>query len=287
MTFASRRLPPVAASSMPENPVIQPLSGTIGAVVSGVQLNALTPQLLSFIKQALSDHLVLFFRNQRLDPSMLRVVAAKFGKPIPYPFVAGLEDLPEVIEVVKQPKEMTNFGGVWHSDTAYLPTPAMGALLYADTVPEAGGDTIFTNMHEVLNSLSPGLRDLLSRLTAVNDADSAAIAETRPNQQKKGCKAEHPVIRIHPETGKSLLYVNRAHTTRFSGMSVKESAPLLGYLFDQIEQPEFSCRFSWQPGSLAFWDNRACQHYPLNDYQGQYRRMLRVSLAGDKPIAGA
>ncbi len=118
---------------------------------------------------------------------------------------------------------------------------------------------------------------------AINDADNEAIRATRPGSINKGLHATHPVVRTHPVTKRPLLYINKAHTTRFAGMSERESAPILDFLFERIMQPEFSCRFQWQRGSLAFWDNRACQHYPLNDYQGELRKMLRVSLAGDKP----
>ena len=159
----------------------------------------------------------------------------------------------------------------------------MGALLYGVDIPPQGGDTMFTNMYDVFDSLSAGMKSFLGQQTAINDADNSAIRATRPGTGYKGLQATHPVVRTHPVTKRPLLYVNKAHTTRFAGMSEQESAPILTFLFDRIIQPEFSCRFRWQRGSLAFWDNRACQHYPLNDYQGQLRKMLRVSLAGDKP----
>ena len=192
-------------------------------------------------------------------------------------------EYPEIVEIRKRPEEIINFGGVWHSDTAYLPQPAMGAMLYGVVIPEQGGDTLFANMYEAYDALSVGLKSFLEPLTAMNDADKAAISQTRPGQPKRNLKFEHPVIRTHPLTGRKLLYVNRAHTTNFSGMTEAESQPLLEYLFDVAENPNFSCRLKWQPGSLAFWDNRACQHYPINDYHGQLREMLRISLAGDQP----
>lgn len=266
---------------------IEPLGPCIGGVIRDIDLNSLDSSLCQSIREALATHLVLFFLDQQLSPAQLRDVAANFGTPTPYPYVPGIEGLPEVVEVIKEPFERTNFGGVWHSDTAYLKSPAMGALLYAVEIPVSGGDTIFTNMYEVLASLSPGMQAFLAPLRAVNDADKPAIRATRPGQPVKSLMAEHPVIRIHPDTGRPLLYVNRAHTTRFAGMSTAESEPILEMLFDRIEQPEFSCRFSWRTGSVAFWDNRACQHYPLNDYHGQRRRMLRVSIAGDRPIGPA
>jgi len=258
--------------------------GHIGATISDIDLNNLDQGAVSFIHETLREHLVVFFRNQSLSPARLLELANLLGTPTPYPFVQGIEGFPEIVEVKKAPEDTVNFGGVWHSDTTYLKQPAMGALLYGIDIPDTGGDTLFANMYKVLSSLSPGLMAFLKPLFAVNEADKEAIVATRPGKQKKGLVAEHPVIRTHPETGQPLLYVNRAHTTRFVGMTAPESQPILNYLFEQTERPEFSCRFTWQPGSLAFWDNRACQHYPLNDYPGELRRMLRVSLSGDKPF---
>ncbi|MBO6659035.1 MAG: TauD/TfdA family dioxygenase [Pseudomonadales bacterium] len=264
-------------------PTLERLSPRIGAFVHDIDLRSVSEEEISFIREALNANLVVFFRNQTLDASALYQLGRQFGKPTPYPYVEGLKEFPEIVEVIKRPEDILNFGGVWHSDTAYLDKPAMAGLLYGVEVPEKGGDTLFTNMYAVYDSLSPGMQAYLATLSAVNDADNAAIAATRPADSRKGLTAEHPAVRVHPETGKSLLYVNRAHTTHFSGMTREESQELLSFLFERIEQPEFSYRFHWQPGSLAFWDNRACQHYPINDYHGSQRRMLRISLAGDKP----
>jgi taurine dioxygenase len=253
-------------------------------MIHGISIGDLDEAGIRFIHQALLDHCVVFFRDQVLSPAELLAAAARFGTPVPYPHVEGLPGLPEVIEVRKLPEETVNFGGVWHSDTAYLESPAAAALLYAVQTPDEGGDTIFTNMYDVFDSLSPGLKSLLESLEAINDADKAGIAATRPEGAMRGLRAEHPVVRTHPETGRKLLYVNRAHTTQFSGWTPDESAGLLNYLFDVIEQPVFSYRFKWSPGSLAFWDNRACQHFPVNDYHGSHRLMHRVSLGGEKPV---
>lgn len=264
-------------------PFFERFSAPIGASVHEIDLTNLSEEDISLINRALVDHLVLFFHDQSLTPESLHRLGQQFGTPAPYPYVEGLAGYPEVVEVIKKPEDTVNFGGVWHSDTAYLAEPAKAAILYGIEIPDQGGDTMFTNMYLVYESLSPGMQRYLRGLHAVNDADNDAIAATRPGGARKGLKGEHPVIRRHPETGKPLLFVNRAHTTKFSGMTHEESRDLLAFLFDRIEQPEFSCRFSWAPGSVAFWDNRACQHYPINDYHGQQRRMLRISLAGDTP----
>jgi len=262
---------------------INRLSRHIGAEITGIDLKQLDTTTVDAIRSALKEHLVLMFRDQSLTAAELYRLASHFGEPAPYPFVEGIDGYPEIVEITKLPEETVNFGGVWHSDTAYLPAPAMGAMLYGLTIPDTGGDTLFSSMHAAYDKLSDGLKAFLAPLTAVNDADKAAIAETRPGQPKKGLITEHPVIRVHPDTGRRLLYVNRAHTTRFTGMTEAESADLLEYLFELATADDITCRLQWQPGSLAFWDNRACQHFPLNDYQGQLRRMLRISLAGDVP----
>ena len=243
------------------------------------------------IRCALLAHLVLFFRNQDLTPQTLLAAARQLGTPIEYPFVRGLDGYPEVIEVAKLENERVNFGGVWHSDTTYLESPPMGTLLLAKEVPRTGGDTIFANMYQACETLSDGMRSMLERLTAINSSAKADASRTREDRIRSAPKdggdrvleAEHPVLRTHPETGRRALYINVAHTIRFGGMTEAESAPLLDYLFEHLTRPEFTCRFRWRPGSLAFWDNRAAQHNAVNDYPGHRRIMHRVTLAGDRP----
>ncbi|HUK10299.1 MAG TPA: TauD/TfdA family dioxygenase [Stellaceae bacterium] len=272
--------------------IIQPVSGALGAEISGVDLAVeLGESQVSAIRRALLDHLVVFFRGQELTTEQFLRAARRFGTPVEYPFVRGLEAYPEIIEVVKEPEERVNFGGIWHSDTTYLEIPPMGSMLLAREIPPVGGDTLFANMYLAYESLSPGMRELLEGLRAVNSSAKADVTRTREDRVRSApaagaerpLVAEHPVIRTHPETGRKALYVNVAHTERFSGMTVEESAPLLDYLFRHQVRPEFTCRFRWSVGALAFWDNRAAQHNPVNDYHGHRRAMLRITLAGDRP----
>jgi taurine dioxygenase len=271
---------------------VNPVAGALGAEVDGVDLGRpLGAETVALLRRALLDHLVLFFRDQDLAPGALLAAARQFGTPVEYPFVKGIDGLPEVIEVSKLEHERVNFGGIWHSDTSYLETPPMGTLLLAREVPPAGGDTLFANMYLAGETLSEGLRSMLEGLTAINSSAKADASRTREDRVRSAPKdgsdrvleAEHPVLRTHPETGRKALYVNVAHTLRFGGMTEAESAPLLGYLFHHLTKPEFTCRFRWRPGSLAFWDNRAAQHNPINDYHGYRRIMHRVTLAGDRP----
>jgi len=271
---------------------IRPLAGAIGAEIAGIDLSAaLDDATVAAIRRAWLDHLVIFFRGQDLPPARLLAFARRFGTPVEYPFLQGLDGFPEITPVVKLEHERVNFGGLWHSDTAYLDLPPMGTMLVAREVPPAGGDTIFANMYLAYESLSPGMRQLLDSLVAVNTSAKADVTRTREDRLRDAARAdarteyaaEHPVVRTHPETGQKALYVNGGHTARFHGMTEAESAPLLDFLFAHLARPEFTCRFRWAPGSLALWDNRCVQHNPINDYHGHRRVMHRVTLEGDRP----
>jgi len=271
---------------------IRPVAGALGAEIHGVDLaQELGDNMVAAIRQALLDHLVIFFRDQSLSPERYLGFARRFGRTVEYPFVKGIDGFPEIIEVKKLETETVNFGGVWHSDTTYLQEPPLGSLLLAREVPPHGGDTIFANQYMAYEALSEGLRKTLDGLTGVSDSAKADASKTREDRLKSDgtavarerLVARHPAVRTHPETGRKALYVNVAHTTHFDGWTEAESAPLLQYLFRHQVRPEFTCQFRWQPGSLAFWDNRAAQHNAVNDYAGYRRLMQRITLAGDKP----
>jgi len=271
---------------------IRRIAGALGAEIHGVDLaQPLGDNVIAAIRQALLDHLVIFFRDQALDVRQYLALAKRFGTPVEYPFVKGLPEFPQVIEVKKLEHETLNFGGVWHSDTTYLEVPPMGSLLLAREVPPYGGDTIFANQYMAYEALSDGLKRALEGMRGVSDSLKADASKTREDriatdgrtEAKQRYVAEHPVVRTHPETGRKALYVNVAHTTHFQGMTEAESKPLLQYLFKHQVRPEFTCQFRWQPGSLAFWDNRAAQHNAINDYAGHRRVMQRITLAGDRP----
>ncbi|MBM3220129.1 MAG: taurine dioxygenase [Candidatus Rokubacteria bacterium] len=270
---------------------VHPVAGALGAEVSGVDLGKLDEATVAAIRRAWLEHLVVFFRDQDLSPAQFLAFARRFGEPIEYPFVKGLDDYPEIIPVLKLEHETINFGGIWHSDTAYLERPPMASMLIAREVPPAGGDTEFANMYLAYETLSPGMQRMLARLVAVNSSAAADVSRTREDRIKDSARAgakkeyvaAHPVVRTHPETGRRALYVNVAHTVAFEGMTPEESAPLLQYLFRHQVRPDFTCRFRWRPGSIAMWDNRCAQHNAINDYQGHRRLMHRITLAGDLP----
>jgi len=269
---------------------VQRIAGALGAEITGVDLREASDNDVAEIRRVWLESLVVFFRDQHLSPAEYMTFARRLGKPVPYPFVRGIEGFPEIIEVKKLEHEKINFGGIWHSDTAYLAVPPMASMLLAREVPPRGGDTLFANMYMAYETLSEGMKRLIAPLVAVNASAKADVTRTREDriktdgaQARQSYEAEHPVVRTHPETGRKALYVNVAHTVRFRGMTEEESAPLLGYLFQHQVRPEFTCRFSWQVGSLAYWDNRCVLHNPVNDYHGHRRVLHRITLRGDKP----
>ena len=269
---------------------VRRIAGALGAVIEGVDLSKeLDGAVHEQIRRALHEHLVIFFRGQDLSSEKYLAFARRFGEPAAYPMLEGEEGFPEITHVVKLEHERVNFGGLWHSDTVYLDQPPMGTLLLARELPPLGGDTLFANQYLAYEALSPGMRKLLAGLTAVNSSSKAGAAASRENRvresalERKAFTSEHPAVITHDETGRKALFVNFGHTVRFKDMTTEESAPLLDFLFQHQVKPEFTCRFSWEPGSLAFWDNRASQHNPVNDYHGHKRVLHRITLAGGTP----
>jgi taurine dioxygenase len=270
---------------------VRPIAGALGAEIHGVDVaRQLSAEVVTEIRQALLDHLVIFLRNQKLTPQQQLAFASAFGEPMEYPQLKGLPECPLITPVVKLPRERVNFGGIWHSDTTYLERPPMASMLYAIETPAYGGDTLFANQYLAYESLSEGLKHGLAGLTGISSSLKADASKTREDAlraagaENKVLIAEHPVVRTHPETGRRALYVNVGHTTCFKDWTEEESRMLLEYLFRHQVKPEFTCRFRWEPGSLAFWDNRCTQHNPVNDYHGFKRVMHRVTLAGDRPV---
>jgi alpha-ketoglutarate-dependent taurine dioxygenase len=268
------------------------LSGAIGAELSGVDLTCdLTNRQFDEIHQAFLDHLVIFFRDQALAPERQVALARRFGKPMVFAFAKGMEGAPAITEIVKAPDQTKSFGDMWHSDSCYLAVPPMATMLYAVETPPVGGDTMFANACMAYDALSDGMKAMIEPVRVVfssalkseggraaNMAERGAMTAT--NMDKADAfEAEHPLVRVHPETGRKALYVNTHHAVRFAGMTEAESKPLMTWLCRHIARPEFTCRFRWTPGSLALWDNRAAQHFAINDYHGQRRHMRRVTIA--------
>lgn len=271
---------------------VRPISGSVGAEIHGINLlEPVSDEVIAEIRQVWLKYGVVFFRNQPLESGPYLEFAKRFGEVVEYPFVKGLPDFPLIIPVMKLPHEKTNFGGVWHTDTTYLETPPTATMLIARELPPYGGDTMFSNNYAAYEALSPGLKEMLDGMKAVNSSAKAAVTKTREDRiedsatdrARSELSAEHPVVRTHPETGRKALYVNTGHTTRFVGWTEEESEPLLNYIYAHQVRPEFTCRFRWEVGSIALWDNRCVLHNPINDYHGHKRLLHRVTLKGDKP----
>jgi taurine dioxygenase len=268
---------------------IRKVAGALGAEVSGVDLSKDLPdEIVAAIRAAFVEHQVIFFRGQDLTPERQLAFGRRFGPLNIHPYVAGMGAHPEVMEIVKEPEDRVNFGGGWHSDMSFLEHPSIGSILYAVELPGWGGDTLFASQAAAYEALSPGLKATLETLNAVHSAGREYSAQGHSAQSRKTMKvveAEgavgefvHPMVKVHPETGRKALYVNPAFTMRIEGWSRRESKALLDFLFEHSRYEAFTCRFSWAPGSVAFWDNRSVWHFALNDYPGQRRHMRRVTV---------
>jgi taurine dioxygenase len=272
---------------------IQPLAGALGAELYGVDLGAdLDDATIAEIRQALLDHCVIFFRDQEFDAAQHKALARRFGKIFIHPNYYGLQVDPEILEIRREPGDTKVVGEDWHADTTMMAEPPMGAILYALEVPPYGGDTLFANQYLAYASLSDGMKQMLGGLRAVHS--DRMVAGPAVNHAGRSTKARadadwretvnlHPVVRTHPETKRKLLYVNYSYTVGFEGMTEEESRPLLTYLMEHGNRPEFTCRFRWTKGAVAFWDNRCVKHLAVNDAQPFRRVMRRVQIAGDKP----
>ena len=273
---------------------IQPLSGTLGAEIFGADLpGGLSNADFDQIHQAFLDHKVIVLRGQNgLSPDQQKDFARRFGTLNIHPYVKGMQGHPELLEIIKEPEERTNFGGGWHSDMSFLEEPALGSVLHAIEVPPYGGDTLFADQQAAYDRLSDGLKATLEGMTAVHTASkeygadgySAAVRQSMDAKSAPDApEFEHPVIRTHPQTGRKGLFINPAFTLRFAGWSRKESRPLLNYLFDLSREERNTCRVRWQAGDVTMWDNRCVWHYALNDYHGHRRHMRRATINGDRP----
>lgn len=271
---------------------VRKLAGAVGAEITGLDLaGRATDALIAALRTTWLEHGMIVMRNQPMPPADFQKLAERFGEVMEYPFVQGLEGHPLITPILKLPHERHNFGGVWHSDTAYLEEPPMATMLIARELPPYGGDTLYASTAAAFEALTPTMRRMLEGLSAVNTSTKAEVTRTREDRIKdaptelsrRELVAEHPVVRIHPETGRKALFVNFGHTSRFAGMTEEESAPLLDFLFAHMVKPEYTCRLSWNVGDIAFWDNRQVLHNPVNDYHGHKRLLHRVTLRGDRP----
>ena len=270
---------------------VRPVGGALGAEIHGVDLSTDLPdRQFSEIREVFRDNGVIFFRDQKLTPEQHIAFAERWAPITINRFFTNVEGHPKIALVLKEPDQKKNIGGGWHTDHTYDIEPAMGSILYAHEVPQSGGDTMFASMYAAYETLSDGLKQTLNGLRARHSSRhifGAARAERKDdtvgrikNPELAKQDAVHPVVITHPLSGRKSLYVNPTFTLGFEGWTDAESKPLLDYLYAHASQPSFTCQFHWQPGSIAFWDNRATWHLAVNDYQGQRRLMHRITVEG-------
>jgi taurine dioxygenase len=273
---------------------VRPLTGVIGAEIFGPDLSKdLSPDLIKQIREVFLRYGVIFFRDQDLTPEQHLNFSRKFGPIVINPVYGSVDGYPEIMPVIKDVNDKYNIGDTWHSDMSFMNEPPTGSILYAREIPPFGGDTLWTNMYAAYEFLPETLKKALLGMNAVHSDSflTSRIEERNTGRSTKlvadpnrpEIRSVHPVIRTHDETKKKALYVNYPFTHSFEGMSREESLPLLNQLYAHSTKPEFTCRFRWQKGSVAFWDNRCTMHYACNDYQGYRRVMNRITIAGPKP----
>ncbi len=280
---------------------ITPVTPDLGAEVRGVDLRAAGTAEIAAIQQAFARHSVLFIRVQDLTHDDQLAVTRKFGAVLRVPYVQGVASHPDVIAVLKEASEqkISTFGGTWHSDFSFLAEPPAATLLYSVELPPVGGDTIWASQYLAYDALSSGLKAVLDPLRAVHtgwphgtmgpspDVPVSKSIQMVRNDPTADREVVHPVVRIHPVTGKKALFVNPVYTQRFEGMTAAESKPLLDYLHQHSVRAEFCCRFRWSPGTLTMWDNRCLMHLAVNDYDGHRRLLYRTTTAGEAPSGAA
>ena len=276
---------------------VKPISGGLGAEIAGVDLSALDDTTFAEINQAFLDHQVIFFRDQDITPEQQLNLALRFGDIHYHPYMLGMDDHPEILEIIKEPGETYTFGAAWHTDQMFNPSPAKATMLYAKETPAVGGDTMFSSMYKAYDGLSDAMKAMLKDVKTFNVGDrfknmgGGSRAERYAGNKSMAGKvrdpgnqiteAHHPLFRTHPETGRTGLYIG-SHTQGFEGMRAEEADPIIDYLRSHSIRPEYLCRFRWEPGSMAIWDNRCVQHYAVPDYN-ERRRMHRITIAGDVP----
>ncbi len=292
----SSRLSPVPIQAKDYNRIcVSSIAGALGAEISGVDISRpIDDATFAEIRRAWAEHLVIFFRGQSLDDDALIAFGRHFAPLFRHPNLLTEGPYPDIVRIHRMPGDKQIVGEDWHADTTCMAEPPSGAVLYGVDVPPYGGDTLFANGYLAYEALSDGMKALLSRLTAVHSDITVAGPQAARNRHRtnkvredsawRETVSEHPVVRTHPETGRKTLFVNKSYTQRFSGMTDEESAPLLGFLLQHASRPEFTCRFRWETGSVAVWDNRCSLHIAVNDVWKFPRIMHRVQMCGDRPV---
>ncbi|MBY0318500.1 MAG: TauD/TfdA family dioxygenase [Reyranella sp.] len=284
--------------TVPSGFSVEPVSPALGAEVHGVDLEtaAADPALIAAIRKALLEHKVLFFRDQDISPRAHVEFARAFGELEVHPVFRRHPDHDELALLDRGSRRPAN-ENIFHADTTWRERPSMGSILRCVECPPVGGDTIWANMALAHARLPERLKSICEGLYAMHDIAHSFggdyTVEKRRELSREFPAQEHPVVAVHPETGEKILNVNQGFTTHFTNYTQKrergigadfaiEANKLMNYLFSQAAQPEFQVRLRWRPNTIAFWDNRATQHYAVQDYYPATRRMARVTVVGDR-----
>jgi taurine dioxygenase len=268
---------------------IRPYASAIGAEIHGVNLSRpLDDVTWAAIHEAFHEYLVIFLPDQKLSPAQHVAFASRFGQLVPYPFVHGIDGYPDLIDIVKTPEEVQNFGSGWHTDMSFTKSPPLGAVLQGLEVPPKGGDTMFANMYLAYELLSDGMKALVGRIRGIHDSHEPEGHSQRYKGMsllgKDGAKRQvhhHSLVKVHPVTGRKSLFISPDYCMQLEGMTEAESRPLLGTLEHHATRHELTCRFRWRPHSVVVWDNRCTMHNALNDDLGArmgrhgFRRVVR------------
>ena len=278
---------------------VRPIAGSLGAEIYGANLkDGDASPMWSELRQAFLEYRMIAIRGQDLSLDDLMRVGGKFGHPCEYPFAKGMEGYPFITEVIKEKDERENFGEGWHTDTMYLDKPPRATLLYALETPVKGGDTLYANTADAYDGLSEGMKKMLAGLVGVSSGGlkhrrfgaraahltGAGSMQVQNLDKSEAFESRHPIVRTHPETGRTALYLSTLHTVRFDGFTEEESKPLIEYIERHCVEPEFTCRVRWEPGQLTIWDNRTVLHNAINDYHGYRRRMRRLTVGAEVPV---
>jgi taurine dioxygenase len=292
---------PAAPSGEPFRHItVEPVAGACGALVSGIDLaDDLGDAVVAEVRRAVLDHRVVFFRGQDLSPDRQVACSRRFGPFSPVPFIEPIAGHDEVIAVVREAEERQpfTFGSLWHSDFSFLPEPPFGSMLHAREVPPSGGDTVWANQVLAHRTLSRGMQAMLDglvglhsavhayspKMQAVHDAFTGMTVRT---DDSANSVQPHPAVRLHPETGEKALYLNAQYTIGLEGFAAHEAKPILDFVFAHSVRHEFTCRWRWAVGDVAFWDNRSVQHMAMADFSGHRRLMHRTTVAGETPLGG-
>lgn len=267
--------------------VERPLSPTIGSEISGIDLREEQPdEVIAWIRGVLLRRKVVFFRDQDITSAQHIAFARRFGPLEIHPATPKDQPEQEILRIAHGPDSRGRENN-WHSDVTWRAEPSLGSILRAIELPDVGGDTLFADMEAAYEGLSPAMKEWVCTLTATHDIARVFAGRLRKSADELHAQYPpqvHPVVRTHPETGRRSLYVNTGFTSHINGLTPKESDWLLAHLYAQASIPEYQCRFRWEPNSIAFWDNRASQHYAASDYFPAVRVMERVTIAGDRPF---